>query len=567
MRIGIIVLCRYNSRRLPGKVLKEIAGRSVLGHIMDRLQRGAGAYPIVVATSNEPDDDAVARFCRYSCIPCFRGSLENVSERFTACADFYRFDYAVRINADNIFTDPDVMKAMLAIAETDQFDFISNVPGRTFPYGMSVEIVRTSYFRSTLQYQNARHQEHVTSWLYEHEEYGRRFVYTNRVCPQAQGMQLALDSEEDFLRISKVITEMEAHPASYSLREVIKRMSGVERDEPWRGKCGALLIAEIGGNHEGNFDAAKALTQQAISAGADYVKFQLYRGDTLVSRHESPDRNTHFKRFELTREQHIELAEMCRKNGVGYMASVWDLEMLEWIDDYMPIYKIGSGDLTAWPLVKAFAKRGKPIILSTGLATLDEVMHTVAQIQSVDERYCDPAWLCLLQCTSMYPIAAEDANLNVMNRLKEATGLTIGYSDHTEGREALKVAAAMGAQVLEFHFTDTREGKVFRDHKVSLTAEELTALQHDLKSIERLCGRAIKIPQSVEIEQGHVLSFRRAAYSTRVIETGEKITIDDLEFLRPNHGVDVRDVDEIIGACVLEPIEPFRKIDIASMKK
>jgi sialic acid synthase SpsE/spore coat polysaccharide biosynthesis protein SpsF (cytidylyltransferase family) len=555
MKIGVIVLCRYSSTRLPGKALKKIAGRSVLGHIIDRIKLGANSYSVIVATSEEESDDPIARFCSHSDIPCFRGSLKDVSSRFVSCAEAWELDYAVRINGDNIFTDPETLIAMIAIAQTGIYDFITNVPGRTFPYGMSIEILRTAFYREILNYQNENHREHVTSWLYENESVGNRYVYLNYHSPEAQGLQLALDTNEDLNCLSHIIECMSRRPSSYTMTEIAKLYSKKFFKKPWEGKHGPLLIAEIGGNHEGDFEVAKELTRQAISTDVDYIKFQLYRGDSLVSSHESPDRNTHFKRFELTRDQHIELAKMCHAGGVGYMASVWDLEMLDWIDEYMPIYKIGSGDLTAWPIIREFARRGKPIILSTGLATLEEVMQTIAQLQSVDARYYEPEWLCLLQCTSMYPISFEDANLRVMDTLREFTGLEVGYSDHTEGSTSLRTAASMGAQVLEFHFTDSREGKVFRDHKVSLIPEEITALEKDLKIIGALRGSRIKVPQPIEIEKGHVTSFRRGAYLVKSIKAGESIASEDVMLLRPAHGTDARDVDDMLEAIALKNIK------------
>ena len=127
----------------------------------------------------------------------------------------------------------------------------------------------------------------------------------------------------------------------------------------FKGKHGPLLIAEIGGNHEGNFEYAKKLTQLAIDADVDYIKFQIYSGDMLVSQIESPIRNKHFKKFELTKDQHIELAEMIKKAGIKYTSSVWDIDSMKWIDSYMDFYKIGSGDLTAFPVLKKIAKTGK----------------------------------------------------------------------------------------------------------------------------------------------------------------------------------------------------------------
>ncbi len=329
----------------------------------------------------------------------------------------------------------------------------------------------------------------------------------------------------------------------------------------FKGKHGPLLIAEIGGNHEGDFNYAKKLAKLAIDSGVDYVKFQLYSGDTLVSKVESEQRNQHFKKFELTKEEHIELAEMCYSGGAKYTASVWNTAFIEWIDKYIPVYKIGSGDLTAYPVLKYFALLGKPLIISTGLATLDEVLASVEYIQKINPIYLSPDQLAILQCTSMYPIPFSEANLNVMKTFKEATGLTVGYSDHTEGALALEVAAAMGAEVLEFHFTDEREGKAFRDHKVSLIKAEVEALIIKLNHIEVLKGSSIKQPVASEINNGHLISFRRAVYLNKSLKKGEVINKDDLIVLRPNNGIDARDFDKLPGKTLVTDISAYHKLE------
>lgn len=329
---------------------------------------------------------------------------------------------------------------------------------------------------------------------------------------------------------------------------------------PWKGSAGPLLISEIGGNHEGDFDVAKNMVQLAIDSGSDCVKLQLYTGDGLVSPVESPARNQHFKKFELSKDQHLYLAQMCREAGVSYNASVWEIEMLDWIDEHLDFYKIGSGDLTAWPILQVFAKKNKPILLSTGLSTLQEVLDTVAFIQSVNPSYEDPNMLCLLQCTSMYPIPLSDANLNVMTTYRNETGLSVGYSDHTEGTDALKVAAAMGASVLEYHFTDSRDGKEFRDHKVSLTPEELKNLKIELTKLMTIKGSGIKLPAKSELDENHQVSFRRAVYLRRDVKEGEVILASDLIFLRPANGTDARDADLVVGATSLRDIKAYNAI-------
>jgi N,N'-diacetyllegionaminate synthase len=316
---------------------------------------------------------------------------------------------------------------------------------------------------------------------------------------------------------------------------------------PFKGKHGPLLIAEIGGNHEGDFEYAKKLVELAIETDVDFVKFQIYTGDTLVSSLESPDRNQHFKKFELSKAQHQELARMVIDAGLRYTSSVWDLHAMDWIDEYISIYKIGSGDLTAYPVLREVAKKSKPMIVSTGLATEEEVLAAIDFIQQANPLYKQKEMLAILQCTSMYPIPPEDANLSVMHRYRTLTGLTIGYSDHTEGSKALCYAVAMGAEVLEFHFTDSREDKSFRDHKVSLTPVEVKELIREINLIETLQGEVIKQPTHTELANDHQRTFRRAVYPSRDIKAGEPLTRENLTVLRPNHGIDAREFETLLG--------------------
>jgi N,N'-diacetyllegionaminate synthase len=330
------------------------------------------------------------------------------------------------------------------------------------------------------------------------------------------------------------------------------------------GQHGPWLIAEIGGNHEGDFDSAKRLIDLAVEAGADAVKFQIYYGDTLVSGCESPDRNAHFKRFELEPRQHLALAERVLDAGRAYVASVWDLNAFNWINPVISAYKIGSGDLTALPFLRAAAITGKPLILSTGLSEMTEVCAAVAFIRSSYPAYCDRSSLAVLQCTSMYPIADTDTHLSVMNSLAELQ-VTAGYSDHTIGWRALALAAAMGAEVLEFHFTDQKHNRSFRDHQLSLDSSDVLDLIQNLHEIRAFMGTAIKTPLQIEVDNDHVRTFRRAVYPSRDIAQGEVLGERNLCVLRPNHGIDAREYYHLMGRRarrLLLKHEPLRWQDI-----
>ncbi len=329
----------------------------------------------------------------------------------------------------------------------------------------------------------------------------------------------------------------------------------------FKSKNDVYIIAEIGGNHEGDFEYAKKLTELAAESGADAVKFQIYTGDSLVNFKYDPDRNKHFKKFELSSDQYIELALLCKKLDITFMASVWDIEAFKYMDEYMPIYKVGSGDMTAYNLIEKMVKIGKPIILSTGLATFEEVKRVVEFIKSLDIKYINDKKLCILQCTSMYPIPDEDANLNVMMTYKEEFNIPFGYSDHTVGMDAIETAVSMGAQVIEVHFTDTREGKEFRDHKVSATKDEIKELIKKIKKIRTLQGSFEKKATKSEIDSGHTQSFRRGVFAKRDLIIGDIIKEDDLVTLRPLLGIGADKFYELVGKKLTSDVKNLDSIE------
>jgi spore coat polysaccharide biosynthesis protein SpsF len=223
MKIGAIILSRFSSARLPGKALKKINGKEVLKIIVERLEKVLPRNDIIIATSIEHSDNPIVDFALKENINYYRGSLNNVAERFLNSAELYGFDYAIRINGDNIFVDIKLLKHLISIAMTNKFDFISNVKNRTYPKGMSIEIVRKSYYSTLIpKISNKReYKEHVTSYLYENEDINFHFVY-NESNKDAQGLQLALDTEIDFIRSTKIISKFSDDHWNYNLKENIK---------------------------------------------------------------------------------------------------------------------------------------------------------------------------------------------------------------------------------------------------------------------------------------------------------------------------------------------------------
>jgi len=308
------------------------------------------------------------------------------------------------------------------------------------------------------------------------------------------------------------------------------------------------IIAEIGGNHEGDFDYAKKLLIEAAEAGADAAKFQTYYPDKIVSKVEDKNRHNHFSKFVLSIENYKELASIAHDNGISFMSSIWDRDSLFELDPFINIHKIGSGDLTNFPLIEEIISTDKPLIISTAMATMDEIHETVNFIKKINPSYICKSKLAILQCVAMYgDLKDEYANLNVISSLrKDFKNLTIGYSDHTKGIYAANIAVALGAKILEIHFTDDKN-RDFRDHKLSATKKDIIELKENISKTLKLLGSNVKLPE-VKIETNErIREFRRACYFKEDVKKGEVITYESLTTLRPCEGIDARDFYKLIG--------------------
>jgi len=221
MKIGYILLCRYNSVRLPGKILKKINQKPVIQYIIERLLKVGKKENVIVCTSKYSSDNPIIEYCKKNEIAYYRGALNNVAKRFVGCAKENHFDYSVRINGDNIFVDIQTLNKMVKIAKDGKFDFISNVKERTFPKGMSIEIIRTSfYYNLFLNFNKEAYYEHVTLPLYEDNIEGNFYFEYNKICPEAAGIHLAIDTLKDFKLVQKIIQYFEEDHTKYNLKRI-----------------------------------------------------------------------------------------------------------------------------------------------------------------------------------------------------------------------------------------------------------------------------------------------------------------------------------------------------------
>jgi len=225
---GIIVLCRYSSSRLPGKILRKIQGKALLEFILERLKQLQKNYPVVVCTSEDPTDDVIAAFCSKMEVEVFRGSLENVALRFMSCAAHYNMDRAVRINGDNLFLDSQLIDKMIFEAEQDDLCFYSNVKERTFPKGMSIEVADMDYYKRSYPKFDEKDMEHVMTYFYRQENKCTRYMLNEHL--EMAGSNFAIDTEEDLAHAICIVKSMDKDHTEYGYKEIFNLYQKVNSD-------------------------------------------------------------------------------------------------------------------------------------------------------------------------------------------------------------------------------------------------------------------------------------------------------------------------------------------------
>ncbi|EAI9053404.1 N-acetylneuraminate synthase [Campylobacter upsaliensis] len=318
-----------------------------------------------------------------------------------------------------------------------------------------------------------------------------------------------------------------------------------------------LIIAEAGVNHNGDINLAKKLIEQAAKAGADVVKFQTFKANSCVSvsakkakyqletTAKEESQLEMIQKLELSYESHFELMKHCKKHGIAFLSTPFDLESVEFLRGLdLPYFKIPSGEITNLPYLKAVAKCKKGVLLSTGMANLGEIEVALTILRKNGTRN-----ITLLHCNTEYPTPFEDVNLNALKTLKEAFKLEVGYSDHTEGIVASLGAVALGAVVIEKHFTldKTMEGP---DHRASLEFEELRALCKGIRELEKALGSGIK--KASKSEAKNKIIARKSLVAKREIQKGEKFSIENLTTKRPGSGISAMRYEEYLGKRALK---------------
>ena len=334
------------------------------------------------------------------------------------------------------------------------------------------------------------------------------------------------------------------------------------------GGAPVLVVAEVGVNHNGDLALARRLVDAAVETDADAVKFQTFDSRRLVTA-DAPkagyqrettgageSQRQMLARLELTTAQLAEMRDYCAACGIPFFSTPFDEASADELERlHVTVFKIPSGEITNLPFLRHVASKGKPVILSTGMSTLDEVADAVAAIRAAG----DPP-LALLHCVSAYPAPPAEMNLRAMDTLRAAYGCPVGLSDHTLGSEVAIAAVARGAEIVEKHLTLDRR-LPGPDHRASMEPVELAAMIRAIRTVESALGDGLKRPMPSETDARRVA--RKSLVAARAIRTGERLTVDHVVIKRPGTGIPPVDLPRIVGRRALRDIAPDELLDWA----
>ncbi|OGV50885.1 MAG: hypothetical protein A2X49_05575 [Lentisphaerae bacterium GWF2_52_8] len=313
-----------------------------------------------------------------------------------------------------------------------------------------------------------------------------------------------------------------------------------------------LLVAELGNNHEGNFGTAVEMISAAAQAGAHAVKFQTIRPEKLVASSQT-ERLNKLKSFEFSDGQFQELARIASEEGVMFMSTPFSLDAADMLAPLVPCFKIASGDLDFFPLIRRVCTSGKPVVLSCGCADTDTVRNSVDFVKSHLSTGAKPEdFLALLHCTVSYPTPPEQANLRTIPYLRHEFKLKVGYSDHTIGIDAAFAAAALGARIIEKHFTLDKNFSSFRDHQLSADPGELGILAKKLRELNPMLGVFGK--PICECEKSMISQVRRSIAAASPLKKGHVLREKDLCWTRPATGLRPGQEGLAIGKTLLKDL-------------
>jgi N,N'-diacetyllegionaminate synthase len=336
-----------------------------------------------------------------------------------------------------------------------------------------------------------------------------------------------------------------------------------------------IIIAEAGVNHNGSLHIAKQLVEVASNAGADYVKFQTFIAKNLVSskavkaeyqknnlKNDSNDFQLDMlKKLELSFDDHLEIINHCKKFNIKFLSTAFDLESVELLNGIgLDLWKIPSGEITNLPYLELLGGFKKKVVISTGMSTLKEIGEALKVLTESGTLKDD---ITILHCNTDYPTNMEDVNLLAMIDIKNNFNVKVGYSDHTLGIEVPIAAVALGATLIEKHFTLDREldGP---DHKASLEPNELYEMVKAIRNIEKALGDGVKVPSRSEMK--NLTIARKSIHLKQDMKIGQEITIEDVVMKRPGDGISPMILKEIVGKKIIKELKADHKLDTSDFK-
>ncbi len=331
-----------------------------------------------------------------------------------------------------------------------------------------------------------------------------------------------------------------------------------------------LIIAEAGVNHNGSMEIAKQLVDAAVDAGVDIIKFQTFNAEKLVSKSAKQaeyqkknigDGNDSqyemLKKLELSKENHEELIAYCKKKGIRFWSTAFDFESMDYLHSLnLGLWKIPSGEITNYPYLRKIATYREDIIMSTGMCEEQDIQYAIDVLVKFGTK---KEQIILLHCNTQYPTPFQDVNLKAMNTIKETFGIQVGYSDHTQGIEVPIAAVALGATVIEKHFTIDRN-LPGPDHKASLEPNELKAMVNAIRNIEQALGDGIK--KVSESEKGNISVARKSIVAACSIKRGELLSENNLTVKRPGNGLSPMRWEEVIGTKAIKDYNEEDQIEL-----
>jgi N,N'-diacetyllegionaminate synthase len=323
-----------------------------------------------------------------------------------------------------------------------------------------------------------------------------------------------------------------------------------------------FIIAEIGNNHEGSYTLAEEMIGKAAEVGACAVKFQTIVPEKLVSILQK-DRIEQLKRFQLTYDEFERLSKVAKHENILFLSTPFDIETVHFLNSIVPAFKISSGDNNFLPLIDVIAQTGKPIIMSAGLMDLPEVKKTVGFILDIWKENAINQDVAILHCVTSYPTTLEEANLLAIKEL-QSLNVTVGYSDHTIGIEAAVLSVALGARIVEKHFTIDKNYSDFRDHQLSADPKEFSQLVKRVGNVSKLLGLGRKTVQ--ESEKSVMEKVRRSIVARKELDENTVLTLDDISWVRPGGGLAPGNEEMILGKRLKEKVAVGELITLDNLK-